>query len=365
MFPRAKVAWQVAAHLPTHGLTAQQVVARVEQLTDHALRLADAVPVGQPIRGVTPRRSDARYGTVQILEAEARILSLAQRGRAGGYGKVGYRVLWPAVETARLDGGQYRAVLQLAGNGDFLSVLTAPAGAGKTSTLGAASRAWAQAGYRVVGLAPSARAAAELATATGTRTDTLAKWLHNQDRLDRLPAAGGRAAAKVVLVGDPGQIGVINGPGGMLAALGHAGHGLELEQIHRFRAGLGTPRLPRLTQRRGRHPRSVPQGRPAAPVSGRGLDGVFTHGPRPEAKAWTLSCSPGPGSTSTLSTPEPAPPPSQTGRSQDPSSEQATATGKPATCSGPAATTEHCPSETGTSATVTATASSALVHKTS
>ena len=270
VFSRAEVAGQVAAHLHTDGLSAGQVLARVEQLTQTALRLAEAVPVGQPIRGVTPRRSDARYATVQVLQAEARILGLAERGRGAGYGKVEHRVLWPALEasgaSARLDSGQYRAVLHLAGDGDFLTVLTAPAGAGKTSTLGAASRAWQSAGYRVVGLAPSARAAAELATATGTRTDTLAKWLHNHDRLDRLPAAerawtrlddrtivvideasmastldldrltaaAGRAAAKVVLVGDPGQIGVINGPGGMLAALAHAGHGIELEQIHRF-----------------------------------------------------------------------------------------------------------------------------------
>ena len=38
----------------------------------------------------------------------------------------------------------------------------------------------------------------------------------------------------MVLVGDPAQIGVVNGPGGMLAALARAGHGVELDQIHRF-----------------------------------------------------------------------------------------------------------------------------------
>jgi len=37
-----------------------------------------------------------------------------------------------------------------------------------------------------------------------------------------------------VLVGDPAQIGVVNGPGGMLAALAAAGHGVELAEIHRF-----------------------------------------------------------------------------------------------------------------------------------
>ncbi len=265
VFARTDVAGQIAAHLPTAGLTATQALARVETLTDLALGLAEAVPVGQLVRGVTPRASDARYATAEVLAAEARILSLAYRGRAGGYGQVEHAHVRAAV-TGRLDDGQIRALVRLGGGGDFLSVLTAPAGAGKTSTLGATSQAWTAAGYRVVGLAPSARAASELAQATGSRADTLAKWLHNQDRLSQLPPAerawsvlddrtvlvvdeasmastldldrltslAARAAAKLVLVGDPGQIGVINGPGGMLAALTHAGHAVELAQIHRF-----------------------------------------------------------------------------------------------------------------------------------
>ena len=276
VFSRNELAGHVAAHLPTSGLTAAQVVAQVEQLTDQALGLSEAVPVGRPARGLTPRASDPRYATVEVLQAESRILNLARRGKGRGYGYTDPRHLRESLIAAaagaagttpgRLDAGQLRAVQHLTAGGDFLSVLTAPAGAGKTSTLGVASRAWQAAGYRVVGLAPSARAAAELADATGGRADTLAKWLHNHDRLDRLPPAervwtalddrtvlivdeasmastldldrltalAGKAAAKVVLVGDPGQIGVINGPGGMLAALAHAGHAIELEQIHRF-----------------------------------------------------------------------------------------------------------------------------------
>ena len=275
VFSRNDLAGHVAAHLPTGGLTAAQVVAQVERLTDRALGLSEAVPVGQPPRRLTPRVRRPRYATEEVLQAESRILNLARRGKGRGYGYTDPRHLRDTLIAAaagagtgpgRLDTGQLRAVQHLTARGDFLSVLTAPAGAGKTSTLGTASRAWQAAGYRVVGLAPSARAAAELADATGERADTLAKWLHNHDRLDRLPPAertwtalddrtilivdeasmastldldrltslAARSAAKVVLVGDPGQIGVINGPGGMLAALTHAGHALELEQIHRF-----------------------------------------------------------------------------------------------------------------------------------
>jgi conjugative relaxase-like TrwC/TraI family protein len=263
VFSRADVAGQVAAHLPTTGLSAAEVVARVEQLTDLAVNLDDAVPIGLQSVGVTPRASDARYATVQVLTAEGRILDLAARGRQGGYGQVPLAALMPAGRDGGLDPSQRLAVLRLAGGGDLVSVLTAPAGAGKTSTLGAAARAWQAAGYRVVGLAPSARAAAELATATGGPADTLAKWLHTHNStttgahdasaldgrtvvivdeasmastldLDPLLSAAAGVGAKVVLVGDPAQIGVVNGPGGMLAALAHAGHGVELAEIHRF-----------------------------------------------------------------------------------------------------------------------------------
>ena len=187
VFSRADVAGQVAAHLPTTGLSATEVVERVEQLTDLALGLDEAVTIGRQSVGVTSRSSDARYATVQVLAAEARVLELAGRGRRGGYGQVPLGALLPAGRTAGLDPSQRRAVLQLAGGGDFVSVLTAPAGAGKTSTLGAAARAWQDAGYRVLGLAPSARAAAELAAATGEAADTLAKWLHTHHNTPPAP----------------------------------------------------------------------------------------------------------------------------------------------------------------------------------
>ena len=270
VFSRADLTGQLAALLPDAGkLSAAEVAARVEELTGRALALAEAVSVGEHPQGVTARASDGRWASAEVLAAEARILSLADRGQACGYGRVPIHVL-TAGPVARLrevlDAGQQAALTRLVGRGDFLSVLTAPAGAGKTHTLGAATAAWQAAGYHVVGLAPSARAAAELAAATGGSADTLAKWLHTQARLhqlgaevrdrellddrtvlivdeasmastldlDRLTSLAARAATKIVLVGDPGQIGVINGPGVMLAALAHAGHSVELNTVHRF-----------------------------------------------------------------------------------------------------------------------------------
>jgi conjugative relaxase-like TrwC/TraI family protein len=312
VFSRADLAGQIAALLPTGrsvgGVatprTAEELVARVEELTDQALALAEAVSVGEHPQGKTARASDGRWASAEVLAAEARILSLAEQGRAGGYGQVPAQMLTTALTRplagpgrGGLDAGQHGALLRLVGTGDFVSVLTAPAGAGKTHTLGAATAAWQIAGYRVIGLGPSARAAAELAAATGGTADTLAKWLHTQNRLadlpdaaravatlddrtvlivdeasmastldlDRLTSLAARAASKVVLVGDPGQIGVINGPGGMLAALANAGHGVELTAVHRFvtpwerGASLalrqGNPRVVDMYQRAGRlHP---------------------------------------------------------------------------------------------------------------
>lgn len=86
-----------------------------------------------------------------------------------------------------------------------MTVLIAPAGAGKTTTIGAAAAAWTAAGYDVLGLAPSARAAAELSTATGTPADTVAKWRHEQPRLPLLPseqAARWQVGSRTVLLVD-------------------------------------------------------------------------------------------------------------------------------------------------------------------
>ena len=102
------------------------------------------------------------------------MLSLAERGRARGYGRVLATSRFLAERDAGLDPGQREAVRALTEDGDFLNVVTAPAGAGKTRMLGVAADAWRRDGFRVVALAPSARAAAELSQAVGGPADTLA-----------------------------------------------------------------------------------------------------------------------------------------------------------------------------------------------
>jgi ATP-dependent exoDNAse (exonuclease V) alpha subunit len=69
----------------------------------------------------------------------------------------------------------------------WLQLAIAPAGAGKTTAMRTLVRAWRDSGGQVVGLAPSAAAAAQLRDATGAPAETLAKltWdIHHADLPD-------------------------------------------------------------------------------------------------------------------------------------------------------------------------------------
>jgi ATP-dependent exoDNAse (exonuclease V) alpha subunit len=127
--------------------------------------------------------------------------------------------------------------------------LVGPDWAGKTRTLPAVHAGWEAAHglASVFGLAPSASAAAELATAVGIACDTVAKWQHEASKakrtsgsgpsndggewrlqpgqtgdrrrdlvagtltLDQLAARTRAAGAKLLLVGDHHQLGAVDG----------------------------------------------------------------------------------------------------------------------------------------------------------
>ena len=65
-----------------------------------------------------------------------------------------------------------------------LQLAIAPAGAGKTTAMRALTLAWTEDGGQVLGLAPSAAAAAILAEQTGIRTDTITKLTWSLDHGD-------------------------------------------------------------------------------------------------------------------------------------------------------------------------------------
>jgi conjugative relaxase-like TrwC/TraI family protein len=128
-----------------------------------------------------------------ILDAEARLLAAA--ATTGGP-----RVDETVVARSVAEGGasvgvatdQRAALRAIATSGRVVDVLVGPAGSGKTRTLQAIRDAWEN-GYgpgMVVGLAPSATAANELAAALGIGCENTAKWVHETTG----PAGRDRAA---------------------------------------------------------------------------------------------------------------------------------------------------------------------------
>ena len=146
-------------------------------------------------------------------------------------------------------------------SGARLQLAIAPAGAGKTTAMRALTLAWTEDGGHVIGLAPSAAAAAVLAEQTGIRTDTLAKltWSIQHGELPDWAAAVGPSTlviideagmadtltldtavqfaldhgASVRLVGDDQQLAAI-GAGGILRDIKQSHGALHLTELHRF-----------------------------------------------------------------------------------------------------------------------------------
>ncbi|MEP6527659.1 MAG: AAA family ATPase [Nocardioidaceae bacterium] len=194
------------------------------------------------------------FSSEQILAAENRLLKRAENRNA------------PTVDvelidrhSARLSPQQSQALAMIAGSARQVDLLVGPAGAGKTTALRAVHRAWTHAHGQgsVVGLAPSAAAAAVLAEDLAVVCENTAKWLydHQQGRarfhrgqlviideatlagtltLDRITAHAAEAGAKVLLVGDWAQLQAVEA-GGAFGLLASARDDVpELVDSHRF-----------------------------------------------------------------------------------------------------------------------------------
>ena len=146
-------------------------------------------------------------------------------------------------------------------SGARLQLAIAPAGSGKTTAMRALTLAWADDGGQVIGLAPSAAAAAVLGEQTGIRTDTLARltWSLDHGVLPDWAAAIGPSTlivideagmadtlsldavvqfaigrgASVRLIGDDQQLAAI-GAGGVLRDIKNTHGALQLTELHRF-----------------------------------------------------------------------------------------------------------------------------------
>ena len=185
---------------------------------------------------------DARYTGVELAGRERRLLAAAV-GRAGEEcGVVDEATLERALAGADrpLGDDQAAAVRAVAWSGHGVDVIEALAGSGKTYTAGVLRQVYEDAGWAVVGVAPTGRAVRELSAEAGIRAGTLDRTLLELERFEgfgpravvvldeagmastvqteRLLAAAERAGAKVVAIGDPGQLPSVRAGGWMAAA---------------------------------------------------------------------------------------------------------------------------------------------------
>ncbi|MFX0538974.1 ATP-dependent DNA helicase [Ornithinimicrobium sp. Y1847] len=282
--------WHVRAEALRQLRTAQVSLDRLEEHAREVERWVlqrFSVPVGVPPQLGEPevlRRPDGQpthtvhgsqaYTSRAILAAEDELLALGLRrdGRQADPGGVEAALTKQTDAGLPLDRSQTAMVHSLATSGCRVQVALAPAGAGKTAALRVLARAWEASGGPILGLAPTAVAAEELGRATGMRTDTLARHLHQNAvagaspgtgttsalggavgpgtlvLIDEAGMAGTRDLAAVVrqvvdaggsvrLVGDDQQLAAV-AAGGIfrdLAEQGHA-HGTTatLTELHRF-----------------------------------------------------------------------------------------------------------------------------------
>jgi len=267
------------------GIDPAQMIDVAILLTEHAAGPEHSVPIGMDTeitRVPAPqglRRLDGTsqfrvakaqlYTCAQILDAETRIVTAAGRGGAGALSPTQVEIAlleWSANHGGRtLNAGQRAMVTSVATSDRYLRLVLAPAGSGKTTAMGALAQAHMSFGGTVLGLAPQASAAQELAAAIpGATADTLDKlvweithehpddwpdWVHDIGAgslviIDEAGLGGtlklataisfinGRGG-KVLLVGDDQQR-AANGAGGVLRDLEAAHGSLTLNEVMRF-----------------------------------------------------------------------------------------------------------------------------------
>ncbi|MBD8605383.1 relaxase domain-containing protein [Aeromicrobium sp. CFBP 8757] len=271
--------WHVRAEALRRVRDADVPAERVETVVDHIVdaALARSVSLATDRDGVDDpaalRRIDGSsayhvagsdlFTSRSILDAEQRIVAVAATfdGRRITPEIVELSLLESAANGVELNSGQASMVRGMATSGARVQLGIAAAGTGKTTAMSVLTRAWEESGGNIVGLAPSAAAAAALRDQTGATTDTLAKLLHAittgdmsqvPGRIDRgtlvlIDEAGmadtlaldaavqfivGRGGS-VRLIGDDQQLAAI-GAGGVLRDIDTQHGSLRLSELMRF-----------------------------------------------------------------------------------------------------------------------------------
>jgi conjugative relaxase-like TrwC/TraI family protein len=274
--------WHVRAEAErqarTAGVPRADLDAVIDQVVSRGLdvcsqRLDPVDPITEPAtllradgRSVYEVAGSATYTSERVLAAEQRILTAGEltNGWRVGVDVPGSVFIRLREDLIELSVDQQDLVRELATSGRRVQLALAAAGSGKTTAMLALARVCDAAGGDVVGLAPSAAAAAELGRATGLATDTLAKLVHTVHQMPEgewpswMREVGPRTllvvdeagmastadlaaavlfalsrGASVRLVGDDHQLTSVSA-GGVLRDLDHQVGAVRLSHLHRF-----------------------------------------------------------------------------------------------------------------------------------
>jgi conjugative relaxase-like TrwC/TraI family protein len=248
------------------AIDSEQMEVEAAGLTRHITSSPHLVAVTSPDPIATPpelRRSDdssiyerperERWALRSTLDAEAWLLDVADETTQ----RTVPIELTSQVSTLHgLGDDQEKAVTDLLSSDRRIRVLIGPAGAGKTRALRAVVDAWERSGGDVVGLTVSQSAARVLAEEAQVRAENTAKWLHETtagnwklpkggllliDEASMVPTSAlvtlveqaRQAGGRVILSGDPAQLGSI-GVGGGFELLADRIDASVLDEIRRF-----------------------------------------------------------------------------------------------------------------------------------
>ncbi|MFR4188359.1 MAG: MobF family relaxase [Corynebacterium variabile] len=266
-FTRADLV-EAAAALVDPGVAADQVRASVEQIADEAIASTAAwsVTPDQARSFDRSKREGSQRFTTSVVVAEVdRGIDLATATATARQISVDQARSMIHPVPGELSVQQADAMVSVVTSSSRASVVVAPAGSGKTSSMKAAHAVWSAAGCQVVGLAPTGKAA-DVMTGENVadESSTIARVFHQVDGLDPVTAASvlgwdrdtvvvvdeagmvatpdvvrllevaTAADARVVLVGDPHQYAAVKARSGMLATLAHElPDAVELSEVFR------------------------------------------------------------------------------------------------------------------------------------
>ena len=265
-FDRRHAIQAVADSLPEGALAAE-----VEHLADAFLASGSVIQIGES-------RNAPRYTTRRIWELEREALAAVERMRSEGPTSAG-ELIAARVIAARpsLKADQRELVYRLLTRPEGVAVVIGEAGTGKTFAIVAAAEGWAQAGIEFRAVAPTWRAA-NVMRSDGLPAVTSARLLGELDRaehhgeaglahgsvllvdeagmvdsatLARLISHAEAARAKLVLVGDPEQLGEIEA-GGLFRAVADRAEPIHLHEVIRHEHELDREAARRIREGEGR-----------------------------------------------------------------------------------------------------------------